>query len=1280
MIATPRRRVGFAAMVGIVLGLLAGVPFASAQTTSPWWGLTSGERPTNLQSGFAQDEVQEITTSPEVAFILRFGCENPEAPGCREVGVFVTEPFFAEFGGLFPEPTAENIQKALEGVEAYGEGTIVEGGPAGKAPLIVTNHGKQVPKLEVEAVIGEGESKVLSEGRPDGQVIVMAENRGDASTSGAVALTDNLPAGLHAVAIEGIAIQNGGSSRGRVACQLKALTCTFGEAAESLPPYEQIEMRIAVVVEPGAASGERNTASVSGGGAARTVSASHSVVVNGSENFGIEDFQLIPEDAGGTIDTQAGSHPFQLTFVSTFNTTHPDEEGHPRTVALPKDIAGEAPAGLVGNPTPFEQCTDAQFAKHPTAEGGQLINECPAQSAVGVATVTFVLPSNNSASHIESGVVPIFNMKPRPGEPARFGFEVEGLVAAYLDPSVRTGGDYGVTLTSSNVTQASWLLSVKLSLWGVPGDAAHDGQRGWECLENFGSCPRSTASAPPPFLIMPTSCEAPFRSTLRADSWGSSARPSEVAEPASYQLPEAIDGCSRLPFAPSITAVPDVPKASTSTGLLTDVHVPQTAELNPEGLAESSVRNITVVLPEGVAVNPSGGDGLQACSEGQIGYLPPPQSNPPGDLHFSPTLTEPFCPDASKIATVKIKSPLLANPLEGAVYLASQNENPFGSLIALYIVAEDPVSGTLIKLPGKVKLSETGQLLTTFENSPQLPFEDAELHFFGGERAPLATPPRCGAYTAKATFAPWSGNKPVEAASTFTITSGPNGTPCPGASLPFSPSLTGGTTNLNAGSFSNLTTTISREDGNQDMQGVQLYMPRGLSGLLSGVKLCPEAQANEGTCGPESLIGETTVSAGVGPDPVSVKGGKVYITEKYVGAPFGLSIVNPVKAGPFDLEHDTSNPNQQPACDCIVVRAKIDVDPHTAQLTITTDPSGPHAIPHLIDGVPVQIRKVNVIVNRPRFTFNPTNCDPTAIGGTVSSDQSASSPVSIPFQVTNCAVLKFAPKFSVSTSGRTSKANGASLHVKLSYPSAPFGSQANIAYVKVALPKQLPSRLTTLQKACVAAVFEANPASCPPASIIGHAIVYTPLLPVPLTGPAIFVSHGGEQFPSLTIVLQGYGVTVELVGSTFISKGGITTTTFKTAPDVPFETFELTLPQGPYSALSANTNLCATTRLVGVVKKRVPVRKRGRTTHQLRKVRRAVTTKLTMPAEFVAQNGAQVRQSTKIAVTGCPAHKPKRTAAGRHRKASKSRNRMTVRGPEEGKQTAKVLDRHVRGL
>jgi hypothetical protein len=1202
--------------VGVLVAAMSVGP-AYAESLSPWWGLTSGARPTVLQSGAATSEVQNLTVSATGGDVFLAELRRLEE-------FFEGKRTISECCSFVPyNASAKVVQEALEPIYPSRK-VLVTGGPGdegGTTPYVITFPGQSVEPVFASSTFaaapfvggkalsgGRSEASVreISKGKPEDQIIVTAQNRGDADTSGSVSpvtLVDELTAGLTATAIEGIAGRPVGSpfgNAGPVNCELVSLTCTF---EGSLLPFEELEVRIAVEVS-GAVSGE-NHVKVSGGGTVRGASVSRPVNVGGEPRFGIEEYTLLPENPSGSIDTQAGSHPFQVTAAITLNQDF-DANGNPKSVALPKDLLSELPRGLIGNPTPFMQCTETQFSTKIVVDGDPYFNECPAQSAVGVATATAFEP----VVGLQTLPVPIFNMKPRVGEPARFAFLVLGIVPVFLDTSVGTGNGYAVTIGSHNITQLGTPLSTKLTFWGAPGDSRHDGQRGWECLAQIGTCSTASESSPPPFLVMPTSCEAPYESRVTGDSWPAAGVPSIQAEPVTYKLPVAIDGCNHLPFTPSIKVTPDGNAASTPTGVNIDVHVPQNSVLNAESLAESAVKDISVALPEGVAINPAGGDGLQACAESQVGFTGVEKDGE--TLTFTPTISEQSCPNASKVGTLEVISPLLpaGQHVIGSVYLATQNENPFGSLIAMYLVGEDPISGVVFKAAGEARLTQSGQIIGIFKNTPQLAFEDAELHFFGGERAPLATPARCGAYTTSATFTPWSGNEPVNASSTpFNITSGPNGSPCPGATLPFSPSLTGGTTNIQAGDFSPLTTTISREDGNQDMQSVQLHMPAGLSGLLSGVKLCPEQQANEGTCGPESQVGETTVSAGVGSDPVSVKGGRVYITEKYAGAPFGLSIVATVKAGPFDLEHDTSNPNNQPLCDCVVVRAKIEVNPTTAELTITTDPSGPHAIPHLIDGIPVQIKRVNVIVNRPSFTFNPTNCSPFTLNGAIASDEGAISPVSVPFQATNCATLAFKPQVSASTSGKTSRKNGASLKFKLTYPKAPWGSQANIAKTKVDLPKQLPSRLTTLQKACVDRVFEANPANCPAGSRIGSAKAITPIIPVPLEGPVYFVSHGGAKFPELVIVLSGYGVTVELHGETFISKAGITSSTLRTIPDVPVGSFELTLPEGSNSALAANGVLCKS--------------------------------KLAMPIALTAQNGLVIHQSTKMSVTGCPKTKTK---------------------------------------
>jgi hypothetical protein len=977
-------------------------------------------------------------------------------------------------------------------------------------------------------------------------------------------------------------------------------------------------------------------------------------------SFGVEHFaiaatnQRTPEqEAKGepaSLDVQAGSHPYALTTTFVLNqpklTTIEEPGGEERKEFLAqgdlKDVALELPPGFVGDPEATPRCGYQAF----------VTGTCSNEAVVGVSTTYFTETKDNLVIIDETN--PVYNLEPPSGIAAEFGFVVAGSTPVFLNSSVRTGGDYGLTVRSSDIDEGLALYASKVTIWGVPADPRHDDVRG-SCVghteelieetETYGlgegedeqenplgrpnegkipgtginetyECPVNTPELP--LLTNPTSCGIPRTATLSMDSWEEPG----IFDSRSASLPE-ISGCEKLDFSPTVDVTPDGTESSTPTGLNVDVHVPQASTSNPVGLAEADVRDTTVTLPAGVQLSPSAADGLQACAQLHGGE---PQKEAAEEKHevsgINLETKQPAnCPDASKVANVKIATPLLEHELAGSVYLAApQNfaglpENPFSSLVALYLVAEEPEAGVLIKIAGRVTPNpETGQLTATFENTPQLPFSDLKLEFYGTDRAPLATPALCGTYRTEASFTPWSGTPAVSPTTSFQITSGPGGSPCSDP-LPFAPSLESGMTNISAGSFSNLTTTLSREDGQQSLQSVTLHYPAGVSGILAGVPLCGEAQANAGTCGETSRIGETIVSVGLGNDPFNVTGGKVYLTGPYEGAPFGLSIVNPAKAGPFDLQEGRP----------VVVRAKIEVNPTTAALTVTTNTAAEgYAIPTIIDGIPLQIKHVNVNITRPGFTFNPTSCNPMQVTGTMNSAEGASSPVSVPFQVTNCASLKFEPRFTASTSGTTSRADGASLTLKVTQPNGPTSGRANFALAKIELPEQLPSRLTTLQKACAAATFEANPAACPAASDIGHVKVTTPLLPVPLEGPAYFVSHGGEAFPSVIFVLQGYGVTIDVVSTTFISKSGITSATLKTVPDAPFTSFELTFPEKRYSALAAVGNLCKDAG------------------------------KLTMPTEFIAQNGLQFHQSTPISVTGCAKKAKSLTRAQRLQKALKA--------------------------
>jgi hypothetical protein len=718
---------------------------------------------------------------------------------------------------------------------------------------------------------------------------------------------------------------------------------------------------------------------------------------------------------------------------------------------------------------------------------------------------------------------------------------------------------------------------------------------------------------------MPTNCSAgPENATLRADSWQ---EPGGIGINGQYfgyveatTLFPAVTGCDLLQFKPGtgVTLEPDTGLADEPVGLGVTLKIPlnETPGTNITPL----LRNTSVTLPEGMSVSPGIVDGIQACNEfGPEGInITGPESEEVG-LNGELRLAPGDCPDASIVGTAEAITPFLPVPVKGHVYLArpgcgGQGQSPCteqdvrdGNLYKLYLelggTGEFANTGIEFKVPLETQVNPaTGQLTAVSRELVQAPYNEVKIHLNGGPRAPVANPSVCGPAVTTADFTPWSapGLTPegsLVAGTADLISSSSFGVGGCSNPSPFSPGFVAGTVTPQAGQFSAFTMNLTRQDREQYVKGIQVHTPAGLLGMLSSVPLCGEPQADNGQCPEASKIGTTRVATGAGSHPFEIEG-NVYLTGPYGGSPFGLSIVVHVVAGPFNLGVK-------------VVRARIAVDPETSELTVTTDETGPYAVPQIVFGVPVRLKRITVNVDRPGFMFNPTNCAAQQITANVSGSQDAVASVSSPFAVGGCKSLAFKPKFTVSTSGHTSRAKGASLDVKLSYPAGSVGSEANIAKVKVDLPKKLPSRLTTLQKACRAATFAANPADCPAASIVGTVKATTPLLPVGLAGPVYFVSHGGEAFPSLIVVLQGDGVRVDLTGTTFISKAGITSSTFRTVPDVPVGTFELYLPEGKYSALAANGNLC---------------KSQG---------------KLKMPTDFVAQNGAVFKQSTKIKVTGC---------------------------------------------
>jgi hypothetical protein len=917
----------------------------------------------------------------------------------------------------------------------------------------------------------------------------------------------------------------------------------------------------------------------------------------------------------GSPATQAGSHPYALTLsFASANTSgylpeHPpgltlEQEGEEELVApVPssslRDASIDLPPGVVVNPaaTPV-RCTEAQLEETRVRALG-----CPDESAVGVSIMSL-----DVGGMLAEARVPVYAMVPPPDRPAELGFDVGGFgIIAHIDGRLRTGGDYGLSADVLHILAKLPVLGVRTTLWGNPSDPSHDVERGYcdttqgriQIVEEGGVCPTVRTSVP--LLSMPSACSGPLAAGISADSW----QEPGVFTRDTFQThdgggnPVGVSGCAAQDFSPSLTVKPEARVgADAPTGLSVDLRIPQ--EQGVAGLAESDLREAVVRLPAGLTVSPSAANGLGACTPAQVGLTTP---------------EAPSCPDASKLGTVRVLTPLLASPLQGDVYLAQQGNlagngsNPFGSLLALYLVAEG--SGVRVKIPGEVTLDPvTGRITARFGEDPatsastgerqflpQLPFSELQMTFSGGPRAPLATPAACGTFQTTSSLAPWSGNAPATPADSFAVSAG-----CSGG---FAPDLSAGTTNNRAGAFSPLSVTVSRAGGQQRLGGVQLTTPPGLLGVVASVPRCPEPAASQGTCGGQSQIGGSAVASGPGEDPFWVRGGRVYLTGPYKGAPFGLSIVVPAVAGPFNLGN-------------VVVRAAISIDPHTAQITITSDP-----LPTILQGVPLDIRVVNVTVDRPGFIFNPSSCAPLAIGGTVvATGGGATAAVANRFQAADCGALPFAPALSALTLAKTTKARGAYLHVRVTSGAG----QANIASVRVDLPKQLPSRLTTLQNACRDTVFDVNPAACPAAAVVGTARAVTPLLASALTGPAYLVSHAAAAFPDLVFVLQGEGITLDLVGNTYISHG-TTSETFAAVPDAPISSFDATFPQGPDSILAAYGSLC--------------------------------TRPLTMPTAITAQNGAVVRPATRLAVSGCAKPRPKRPAgrAGRTRRSGNTDRR-----------------------
>ncbi len=1104
---------------------------------------------------------------------------------------------------------------------------------------------------------------------------LLVQNVGEDESVGTITVKDELPAGL--------VTQRVPESEGAWSClpavpDSTSATCTLSEPVAAGHYAQFLDIIVSTPLAAVPAGMVRNKVTIEGGGAVAPISTVLETPVNTTTpGFGVNEFAFEPAGPQGSPKSEAGEHPWTMTenLGIPVVTTPPSSEGFQklfRPVENVKSVSVELPLGLIADAQATEKC------EQPALEEGEE-GSCPRGSEVGVFGVTagaFDPGEWGFSGRRGSCCAAVYNMVPEGGYPAVFGFAFSN-VAVYVYASVvHTPEGYRVRAIIPGIPSVLETTHSTLTLFGDPGAVNGDTSDETAFLSDPSDCSADTAP--------PAEATEDLSSHIALESWENLNPDKPQQEERERQAPvySQLTGCGALRFDPSFELAPS-PAGSGSTqegSSQTDtpsaysggVHIPQAESFSEP--ATPALKDATITLPPGVTISPSAANGLEGCQEkgpnginigsddiGPRGQdLGDPEATERGDgrgggvggrygdgfYHTAPG----HCPAASILGSVEACTPLLANransegeieegekaceehpgiaPLQGRVFVAQpkcggagQNEcTPAsagnGELYGLYVELEG--DGVIVKLAGTGSANlATGQLTGTFVESPQFPFGDLRVHVHGGERAPLANPQSCGSFTAAAVLEPWSHTPaPGEPSGTpnATLTSAPFA--IGGCESRFSPGFTAGTASSQAGGYPLFRLSFSREDGEQDLAKLGVKLPLGLEGKIADIPLCEEPQAAAGQCGPESQVGIASVLAGPGTEPLSVTGGRVYLTGPYGGGPFGLSIVVPAVAGPFNLGNE-------------VVRAAIDINESTGQVTVE------NAIPQSRDGVPFRLRRANVEINHEGFMRNPTNCSPQQITGQITGAQGAEAAVASAFQATGCQSLPFKPFLAFSTQGKPSKAGGASLTVKETQQEG----EADLAKVDLQLPVSLPSRLTTLQQACTQAQFAANPAGCPEGSDVGMATAVTPLLKVPLTGPAYLVARGGE-FPDLEFVLQGEGVKIVLDGKTDI-KHGITYSNFETIPDAPVTSFEASFPKGPHSVLSANGSLCEPMETI-TVRKRVTKRVHGRLRHVVVKVKKTVRRALVIPTKLVGQNGVTITQTTPITVTECPVKlKPK---------------------------------------
>ena len=840
---------------------------------------------------------------------------------------------------------------------------------------------------------------------------------------------------------------------------------------------------------------------------------------------------------------------------------HPDATGAGEITLVDdvKDFFVNAPPGFLGNPTAVDACSREAFA---TERDVPPQTRCQPASQVGVITIHVIaIPGGG----IET--LPVYRLTPTPGFPASFGFRVLDGFPIVINANIRTDGDYGVTLSTENITAQHDLRGVTATLWGTPAKKIHDADRWDPSTRDWDATSGQTHI---PFIQAPADCNAErLVTTTRLRSWQDPTHwlPENPNDPDfAIPAPQPTE-CEKLRFKPSIVLLPSIANSDSPTGVSVQMQVPQNEE--PEGLSTPPLKKAVVTLPEGMSVNPAAATGRQGCSSAQIGLLGThfPYPNP---IRFAKGDAE--CPQASKVGAGIVDTALLDEPLEGDVYLATPHDNPFGSLLALYLVFRGP--GFTIKLPGKVQIEPNGQLTTTFDNNPQLPFDSLSLNFFGGPPAPLATSPLCGTQTIATTLTPWSAPQsgpPETPENRYEATRGPAGAPCSfsEASRPFGPALSAGTASPIAGAFSAMTMRLTRPDGHQPLAGLTVRPPRGFTAVLRGVPYCSEARIAAAaqrtgrsesafpSCPAASRLGSLLTGAGAGPTPLFTEG-DAYLAGPYKGAPLSLVTITPALAGgtPGNEVFDLGT---------VVVRVALHVDSRTAQITAVSD-----EVPQTLKGIPLRIRDIRVNLDRPEWGINPTSCAEKSFEVDATGQNDATASLSNRFQAVECRALGFRPRLHTRLLGATGRGG----HPKLRAVLAPRKGDANISRVAVSLPRSEFLDQAHIRTVCTRVQFAAE--SCPKGAVYGHAVAFSPLLDKPLRGP-VYLRSSDNLLPDLVAALKGPAsqpIEVDLVGRIDSVRGGIRTT-FEAAPDAAVSRFVLTMQGGKKGLLVNSRDLCA---------------------------------------------------------------------------------------------------------